>query len=405
MKILVVCQHYWPEPYYLADACEERVRRGHEVHVVTDVPNYPMGEIYPEYRHGKCRRQIQNGVEITRTFTIGRKQNVLFRFLNYYSYSISSSVYTRKIKEEYDIVFANQTSPVMMVSAAMTYAKKWQKNVVLYCMDLWPASLAAGGIKSTSLIYKYYKRVSEKLYSRANKILISSQMFRTYLEENFQIASEKIQFLPQYANDFYKKNQRFDTKKATIDLMFAGNIGAAQSLNTIISAANMMRSDSRLRWHIVGDGSELKNLKKMVHDLSLEKTVIFYGRKPSEEMPDYYEKADALLISLIKDPSISMTLPGKVQTYMAAGKPIIASADGAIPLTIREAGCGYCAPAEDVKGLVQAVNTFIENNNDWETFGENARYYYEKHFTKKSLMDSIETVLIEQASFSVKESK
>ena len=124
MKILIVCQHYWPEPYPLPDLCEELAGRGHTVHVVTDVPNYPMGVIYPEYRKGQNRRQERGGVEITRTFTIGRRKNLLFRFLNYYSYAISSTLYVSRLKEEYDVVLAYQTSPVMMASAAMAYGKK-----------------------------------------------------------------------------------------------------------------------------------------------------------------------------------------------------------------------------------------------------------------------------------------
>ena len=187
MKILVICQHYWPEPYPLADTCEELVRRGHEVHVVTGVPNYPMGYIYDQYKNGKNREQIHNGVRITRTYTIGRRQNVLFRILNYFSYGISSTAYVLGLKEEYDVVYTNQTSPVMMVSAAMAYAKKWGKKTVLYCMDLWPASLAAGGISQDSPIYKIFKKISCWLYRKADRILITSQMFRDYFKTEFGI--------------------------------------------------------------------------------------------------------------------------------------------------------------------------------------------------------------------------
>ncbi|MBR3178438.1 MAG: glycosyltransferase family 4 protein [Clostridia bacterium] len=399
MRILVVCQHYWPEPYYLADVCEELASRGHVVHVITDVPNYPMGLIYPDYRNGKQRHQIQNGVEITRTFTIGRRQNLLFRFLNYYSYSISSSLFVRTLKEEYDVVFTNQTSPIMMVNAAMVYAQKWHKKCVLYCMDLWPTSLAAGGVKQSSPLYKYFTKVSRKLYSKADKILISSGMFRQYLEDNFKIKEESIQLFPQYANDCFKTEAETETNKESIDLMFAGNIGAAQKLDVVIKAAKILSRDKRIRWHLVGDGSELNNLKKLAHDLSLDETVVFHGRKPLEEMPYYYSLADALLVSLIKDPLISMTLPGKVQTYMAAGKPIIAAANGEIPLVINDAKCGYCAPAEDVDGLVNAVTAFI-NDGKWDILGKNARNYFELHYTRDHFMNAMESILKEQASLS-----
>lgn len=196
MKILAVCQHYTPEPYYLSDVLEELVKRGHEVTLVTGIPNYPMGIIYDGYRHGEKRDEVMNGVKVHRSFTIGRRKNVFFRFLNYYSYSLSSTAYVKKLKEEYDVVFTNQTSPVMMSRAAVTYARKHQKKCVLYCMDLWPASLAAGGVSETSPLYRFFGRVSKKIYQRADRILITSSMFRKYFTEKHEIPSERIGDLP-----------------------------------------------------------------------------------------------------------------------------------------------------------------------------------------------------------------
>ena len=390
MKILVICQHYWPEPYPLADTCEEMVRRGHEVHVVTGVPNYPMGYIYDQYKNGKNREQVHNGVRITRTFTIGRRQNVLFRMLNYFSYAISSTVYVLGLKEEYDVVYTNQTSPVMMVNAAMAYAQKWQKKSVLYCMDLWPASLAAGGISQNSPIYKVFGKISGWLYRKADRILITSQMFRNYFRKEFNIADDKIGYHPQYADSrFAVLPQR--EQDGTVNLMFAGNIGAAQSMPTILRAAEMLKEHAELRWHIVGDGSELENAKKMAKDLGLD-SVIFYGRKPMEEMPAYYAMADAMLVTLTADPFISLTLPGKVQTYMAVGKPIIAAADGEIPVVLDASNCGYCAKAEDAEGLATAVKQFLACE-DKQVLGENARNYYVSHFTRDMFMDNLENEL------------
>jgi len=390
MKILVVCQHYWPEPYPLADSCEELVRRGHEVHVVTGVPNYPMGYIYDDYKNGKNREQMHNGVRITRTFTIGRRQNVLFRMLNYFSYAISSTLYVLSLEEEYDVVYTNQTSPVMMVNAAMAYAKKWNKKAVLYCMDLWPASLAAGGISQNSPIYKVFGKISGWLYRKADRILITSQMFRDYFKTEFGIADEIIGYHPQYADS------RFDVlpmreQDGTVNLMFAGNIGAAQSMPTILHAAAKLKDHPELRWHIVGDGSELENSKKLAEELNLE-NVIFHGRKPMEEMPAYYAKADAMLVTLTADPFISLTLPGKVQTYMAVGKPILAASNGELHMVMEASRCGYCAKAEDADGLANAVKQFL-NCEDKRRLGENARSFYLSNFTRTKFMDNLENEL------------
>jgi len=394
MKILVVCQHYWPEPYPLADTCEELVRRGHEVHVITGVPNYPMGYIYDDYKDGKNRRQEHNGVKITRTFTIGRRQNILFRMLNYFSFAISSTIHALGLKEEYDVVYTNQTSPVMMVSAAMAYAKKWKKKSVLYCMDLWPASLAAGGIGQDSPIYKVFGAISGWLYRKADRILITSQMFRDYFMGEFGIDMDKIGYLPQYADS------RFDVlpqreADGTVNLMFAGNIGAAQSIPTILHAAKLLTDRKELRWHIVGDGSELENLKKLTEQLALT-NVIFHGRKPLEEMPQYYAMEDAMLLTLTADPFISMTLPGKAQTYMAVGKPILAAADGEIPAVLRESRCGFCARAEDAEGFANAVRKFLDCE-DKSQLGRNAREYYLNHFTRDMFMENLERELLNAA--------
>ena len=391
MKILVVCQHYWPEPVYLADVCEELVRRGHTVHVITDVPNYPMGYIYPEYKHGKRREEVRNGVKITRAFTIGRRNNLVFRFLNYYSFAIASTIRAKMLKEKYDVVFTNQLSPVMMSCAALAYAKKHKVKCVMYTMDLWPASVAAGGVQDGSLIYRFFHWVSKRIYTKVDRLLITSQMFREYFHQQFAINDDIISYLPQYALAAFDSVVQEQKEKDTVDLLFAGNVGAAQSLDTVLKAAKLLESETRLRWHIVGDGSELENLKKMTAELNLD-NVIFHGRKPMEQMPQYYAMADAMLVTLTADPVISMTLPAKVQSYMAAGKPVIAASNGEIPKVIDASGCGFCANAEDATGLAEAVKAFLAHT-DKAQLGANARKYYENHFAREKFMSKLEDEL------------
>ncbi len=390
MKILVVSQHYWPEPYPSTDLCETLAARGHEVHVITDIPNYPMGIIYPEYRGRKRREEHRNGVKISRAFTIGRRNNILFRLLNYYSFSLSSARLARRLKEDYDVVLSYQSSPIMMVRGALAYGKKRGKKTLFYTVDLWPASLAAGGIGENSPIYKLFFRVSKKLYRGADRILITSRMFRPYLQENFAISDEKIGYLPQYASGQFDDLPQTPTKD-TVDLMFAGNVGAAQSLSTVLQAADIFRDVENLRFHIVGDGSELGNLQQMAKDKDLH-NVVFHGRKPPEEMPRYYAMADAMVVTLTADPFIGITLPAKVQSYMAAGKPVIAAANGEIPTVLADAGCGFCAPAEDGVAFAQAVLQFLDCPEK-EKLGQNAREYYEKHFTREQFMEKLEQEL------------
>ena len=390
MKILVISQHYWPESFPSTDLCEGLAARGHQVTVITDVPNYPMGYIFPEYKKGKNRRQEHNGVTILRSFTVGRRSGTLFRLLNYYSFSLSSTRLARKLKEEFDVVLAIQSSPIMMVKAGLAYAKKHKKKCLFYTMDLWPASLAAGGVGEGSPIYKYFGSVSKKLYRKADRILITSTMFRQYLMEQFGISDDVIGYLPQYAAAQFDQMPAAP-EKDTVDLMFAGNVGAAQSLHTVLEAAEQLKDRSNLRWHIVGDGSELDNLKATAAEKTLT-NVIFHGRKPPEEMPEYYAMADAMLVTLTQDPFIGMTLPAKVQSYMAAGKPILAAANGEIPQVLAKAGCGFCAPAEDGKALAEAVEKFLAYP-DKTALGQKAKAYYEANFTRNRFMETLETQL------------
>ena len=393
MKILVVCQHYWPEPYPLTETCEALAARGHEVHVVTDTPNYPVGDIYEGYKLFSNPIERRNGVTIHRTFTIPRKKNPLFRVMNYYSYSLSSTSYINKLPGDFDVVFANQTSPIMMVKAALAYGKKWNKKVLLYCMEVWPASLSAGGVEGGA-IYNHYLKVSQKLYGGADKILITSKGFEDYLHEVIGIDKSRIEYLPQYAGSEFRPVKNTD-KKDTVELLFAGNIGKAQSLNTVLKAAKIIQDKeiNKVKIHLLGDGSELENLKNMASELKLN-NVIFYGRRPREEMSDFYGKADALLLTLTKDKVISMTLPGKVQSYMAAGKPIIAAADGEIKRVIDEAECGYCAAAEDYEGLAEIIIKFSELK-DSQKLGDNSLKYCNEHFSKEKIISELENKLFE----------
>lgn len=393
MKILVVCQHYYPEPFRITDICEELVLRGHQVTVVTGTPNYPKGEIYDGYDKKDKKHEIINGVEVYRCYEIPRKKGILFRFLNYYSFAISSKRFCKKLKNDYDVVFANQLSPIMMVDGAVAYKKKYGKKLVMYVMDLWPESLLAGGIKKGSIIYNYYHKVSKKIYTKADILAVTSKSFVGYLKENFYIADNKFVYLPQYAESLFDYENCKKQADEYIDLMFAGNIGKAQSVETIIKSANELKDIKNLRFHILGDGSSLEACKKLVSEFNLE-NFIFYGRKPVEEMPNYYKMADAMLVTLTKDEFAKLTLPGKVQSYMVAGKPIIASIDGEGQEIVKVANCGITSNAEDYLGLADAIRKFVNlSQEEREVLGKNSYNYSKENFAKESFMQNLERLL------------
>lgn len=392
-KILVICQYYKPEPFRISDICEEMVRRGHEVQVVTGYPNYPEGVLYEGYGKGKHIDEVIEGVKVHRCFTIPRETGTVKRLMNYYSYAASSTAYVLSKAciasdgKPFDVVFCNQLSPVMMAEAAIAYKKKYNVPIVMYCLDLWPESLIAGGIKRESVIYKFFHHVSKRIYRQMDKILITSRMFSDYLSNEFGVEKDRIEYLPQYAEGIFEQipPRKLDE---TFHLMFAGNIGAVQSVETVIKAAEILK-DEPVKFHIVGGGTDLDRLKEVAKNLD---NVVFYGRRPLEEMPEFYAKADAMLITLSDDPVLSLTLPGKVQSYMAVGKPIIGAIDGETKVIIEEAKCGFCGSADDVGELADNIKRFILSE-DKTVMGRNARKYYEKNFEKKNFMNKLENEL------------
>ena len=387
MKILVVCQYYYPEPFRITDICEELVRRGHEVTVISGIPNYPMGSVYPGYKSKDRKNEIINGVKIHRCATIARKSGAIFRFLNYYSYVISSNLYIRRFNEDFDVVFINQLSPVMMASCGLKYKKRHNKNALLYCLDLWPESLLAGGMKRESIVYRIFYNVSKSIYKEADFIYVTSEMFKEHLENEFGISEENMGYLPQYAEDLFLGSVTHNEDAQETNLLFAGNIGAAQDVKTILYAMNEIKTHKNINCHIVGDGSELDEIKSLSDELKLTQ-VFFHGRKELKDMPYYYSMADAMIVTLQDDEVLSMTLPGKVQSYMASERPIIGAINGETYRVVNSSGSGLCCHAGDYKSLSQ-IMLKMTNKQMCREMGIKAKEYYINHFSKEKFLNTL----------------
>lgn len=385
MKVLVVCQYYYPEPFRVTDICEELVKRGNQVTVLTGLPNYPEGKILKEYRKKEHRDEIRNGVRIIRCYEHGRGKNAIHMLWNYFSFAISGKRKIKRLDKDFDVVFINQLSPVMMAWPGIKYAKKYKKKSILYCYDLWPASLSAGGIKQGSFIYKLFGKISKKIYNQVDHICVTSKSFTDYLVNEHGLSPEKISYLPQYCEEIYQ-----DVKAIVhngTNYVFAGNIGKMQSVETVIRAASLLKDREDICIHIIGDGRDLENCKKLADELDT-KNVMFYGRKSIEKMPKFYSLADAMLVTLAKNDLISKTLPGKVQSYMAAGIPIIAAIDGEAKRVLEEANCGYICESEDYVSLAANMALFSKNN-EIEILKSNSKQYYLAYFSKNAFYEKV----------------
>jgi glycosyltransferase involved in cell wall biosynthesis len=391
MKILVVYQHYWPEPFRIHEICEDLVRRGHTVTAVVGLPDYPTGKIPKEYRFFRKRRETLGGVDVRRCLEIGRRNTKLGLALNYVSFMISASLKVLFLKHDYDVVYAYCTSPVLMAIPAMVYRALSKTKVVLHVMDIWPACLAAMDVREGSLLYAWMKRVSRRIYSRADVLVYSSRRFRDYLRNVHHLKVPEENYLPQFADDVFGILPAHEPSVFT-ELVFAGNIGRVQGVETLIRAAAILKNEP-VRWHILGNGANCEACVALAKELRLDDQVIFYGRRPVEEMPKFFAMADALLVSMRAEEYVTFTLPGKVQSYMAAGKPILGSIGGEAEDIITEAECGLCAPSDDPEAFAKAVLAFMADDRR-ARMGENGKRYYQAHFSKPRLMDRLERTLL-----------
>ncbi len=394
MKILVVSQHFYPESFRINDICFSLAARGHDVTVLTGLPNYPEGRVFDGYRHGENRDQVVNGVHIIRCHLVGRGRNIIGFGINYAWFAISGILKAKKIKDDFDLVYSYETSPVSMVYPAIAVKKKKNIPLIVNCLDQWPISVTAGPIPEKSLFYRFLYNMSVSIYSQADVITITSESFRSYFETVLKLPAEKygLVYWPQYAEDTYQAIGRKDN--GIYDLLFAGNIGPASNVEMIVETARLLRDDRRIRFHIVGDGMNRPQCEQLAASYGLD-NIRFYGSHPVSEMPAYYELADALMITMVDNPVVNYTLPGKMQSYLASGKPVAGAINGETQRVIREAGCGFCTAAGDAEGFAAIIRQLADDPQDLAGRGENGRRYYRDHFDKEKLLDQLEELFAE----------
>lgn len=390
MKILVVCQHFYPENFRINDICFSLVEKGHDVTVLTGLPNYPKGKVLKDYKWFKNRNQSINGVHIKRCSLVGRGNNILSMMINYMWFAIFGSIKAFFMKKDFDIVYVYQLSPITMTWPAIVVKKMKKIPLIIHCLDQWPISITTGGVKKESFIYKVLTKISINAYKKADLITISSKSFKNYLKKELKLKDKGYIYLPSYAESDYNITKTKNNK--TFDIVFAGNIGPAQSVETIIECANLLKEEKNILFHIVGDGLSKKNCEDLANKYKL-KNCIFHGYHDVKEMPKYYELADAFIITMVNNEVVNSTLPAKIQSYMLAGKPIYGAVSGEVKLVIEEAKCGLCCESLDYKTLANNILKSYKETKDLENWSKNSKNYYKKYFEKETCIKDLEDVL------------
>lgn len=395
MKILVVCQHFYPENFRINDITYELVKKGHDVTVLTGLPNYPEGKVFKGYHFFHNRRQNINGVKIRRCSLVGRRKSTLMMGINYAWFAVFGCLKALFMKKDFDIAYVYQISPISMAWPAIVVSKLKKIPLVIHCLDQWPISVTTGPISKESGLYKFLTHISVWTYKQAYRIIISSKSFKKYFENELNItANEKgLTYYPSYAETTYENVGSVEND--TFDILFAGNIGPAQSVETLVEAANLLKNNNNIVFHIVGDGLSRESCENLVAKYGLN-NVKFYGYHPVDEMPKYYALADAFAITMVDNEVVNSTLPAKVQSYMLAGKPIIGAISGEVKEVIKEAKCGYCTDSGNVSELAKIIENVYNQKEELDQLGKNGYLYYKENFDKDVCISNLEKIFEEE---------
>lgn len=400
--ILVISQYFYPEQFRINDICFEWVNRGYKVTVITGIPNYPKGKYYKGYGLFKKRREQYKGIEIIRIPIIPRGNNSILLSLNYLSFVVSGYLWKIFTKTKADFVFIFEVSPMTQALPGVWYAKKMDIPCYLYVQDLWPENVEIiTGIRNKFII-NGIGRMVDYIYKNCTKIFTSSRSFIDSIAKR-SVPKEKIEFWPQYAEDFYKplKNIKINEipDDGAFNIVFTGNIGNAQGLDILPEAANIIKNDSnfnkRIRFNIIGDGRYKQDLIELTRKYNVYEMFNFIPRQPAERIPIYLAASDVAFLSLLDNPIFNMTIPAKLQSYLACGIPVIASAAGETEQIIKESKCGFTSPPGDSKKLAELIKELsFKSKRELEQLGRNAREYYEKNFNKKDLLDIMDNYFV-----------
>ena len=395
MNILVVSQYFFPEQFRINDIVTELVRRGHFVSVLTGLPNYPTGEIYDGYKNCSNEVDSYNGAVIYRCKLRPRYQGTMNLILNYLSFVIQAKKMLKRLKGHFDLIYVYGVSPVTQALPAIKFKKTHKKPIIYYVCDLWPECVRGEqnghrqiGIRNP--IYVFTKILTKYIYKRVDLILNKCDEFEKYNIEICKVKKEKQATLFEHAETIYLNVQEKQEDNKIVDFFFLGNIGRAQNCNLIIEATKNLKDTNNYKIHFVGDGSELKSVKDLVDMYELANKVEFHGKVSVADVIKYYNIADVCLLLLSHRTETGLTLPAKLTSYMAACRPIIASADGATKTIIEDANCGWVCPADNVDELTKLMQKVIDNPESLNGLGQNGREYFLEHFTLEKHVDELE---------------
>lgn len=390
MKILIISQYFYPENFRINDLALELKNRGHKITVLTGLPNYPKGEYFDGYDDKKNCDEIWNDIPIYRCKLRPRKTGSVNLIKNYLSFVIEAN---KKLKElenqDFDLIYVFEVSPITVALPAIKFKKKKKIPIVINIQDLWPENIIAVTGITNFIVIGLVNKMVNYIYKHCDLILTASPSFVDKIRDRIK-NKDKVAYWPQYSI-VSKTNEDVSLyNKDFFNIVFTGNIGEAQGIDLAIEAANILKNE-KICWHFVGEGRNRKKLEKMVKEYNIDERVIFHGFHPEKEIPKYLKDADAALLILKPNPIFEMTIPAKLQTYLACGVPILGCVSGEGKRIIEESNAGIVSDEISVEALVKACQKFINlNSNDLNTYKDKAFQYGDDNFNKNNLILDLE---------------
>ncbi|MDD5394691.1 MAG: glycosyltransferase family 4 protein [Thiothrix sp.] len=394
MRILIVTQYFWPENFSINGVAQTLIDKNIEAEVLTAKPNYPRGKVFDGYKSWNCQHETHQRITINRIPFLARGNGGIRLALNYLSFVLSGLVFAPWMLrgKKFDIILVYAPSPILKAIPAIFLG--WLKGcpAVLWVQDLWPESLSATGHISNPYILSVMRHVVRFIYRHVDLLLVQSQAFEAPVRA--LASGTPVLYYPNSVDDIFSipttaPPPLIKGLDVGFSVMFAGNIGAAQAVGVIVEAAFLLKEYSDIHFVVLGDGSTREWMLKEVQQRGLN-NLHLPGRFPIETMPNFMQKASALLVTLADQPIFAATVPNKVQAYMATGKPIIACLNGEGARLITEAQAGVAVPAEDAHALANAVLSLYQlSPHEREKMGDNGRLYYQKHFDHSRLIDQL----------------
>lgn len=392
MKLLVLSQYFWPESFIINDLAKTLRDLGHQVVVATGKPNYPEGRIYSGYRAAGVQHELfDNSIEVWRVPLRPRGDGALNRFLNYCSFVWSGLRWFPRLlrSHQFDAILVFAVSPITMAIPAIALRRQKKAHLAIWVQDLWPESLSATGFVRNRALLALVGAMVRAIYRRADTILAQSPAFIDAIakyapRDKIVYYANSVRLADDSDEELVLDSRLLDTLNTAFCVVFTGNIGAAQAVDTMIDAASRLRDVPDVKLVLVGSGSMLAWAERRCAELRLD-NVVLTGRLPVDLMPKIYRHASCLLVSLKRDEIFSYTVPAKLQGYLAAGRPVIASLNGEGARIVEEAGAGMTCPAEDADALATCIRRMRSlSESQRAALGAAGRRYFLEHFEMRA---------------------